>query len=86
MEVSFYKNCVNRIDSWDNEEFYVWVDDQLVWSKRFQVTEGGSQKCGGNSYSYNQGGGNWFEMILNLSINVKHSGPAAVIVFTSSLD
>jgi hypothetical protein len=24
-----------KIDSWDNEEFYVWVDDQLTWRRKF---------------------------------------------------
>jgi len=30
-------------------------------------------------------GGNWNEVIVNLNLNIKHSGPTAVIVITTNL-
>lgn len=32
------------------------------------------------------GGGNWYELVVNVKVDVKHSGPAAAIIFTSSLN
>lgn len=29
-----------RIDSWDNEEAFVFIDDQIVWSRKFRHNEG----------------------------------------------
>ncbi|CAK64683.1 unnamed protein product (macronuclear) [Paramecium tetraurelia] len=67
-----------KIDSWDNEEGYIFVDDQLVWSRKFQYNEGDGQKCGQ--------GGDWKEMLVNLNLNIKHTGPTAVVVITSNLN
>lgn len=35
---------------------------------------------------YILGGGNWFEMVMDLKIDVKHTGPTAIVVFTSNLN
>lgn len=67
-----------RIDSWDNEDAFIFIDDQLVWSRKFRYNEGEAQKCGQ--------GGDWKEMVLNLDLNVKHTGPTAVVVITSNLN
>ncbi|CAD8071148.1 unnamed protein product [Paramecium sonneborni] len=73
IKVQFWK-----IDSWDNEEAYIFVDDQLAWSRKFQVNEGDGQKCGQ--------GGDWREMTLNLDLNVRHTGTTAIVLFTSDLN
>ncbi|CAD8114389.1 unnamed protein product [Paramecium sonneborni] len=66
-----------RIDSWDNEYGYIFVDYQMGWSKRYQYYDG-TQMCGG--------GGDWREAYINLNLKIKHSGSTAVIVVTSNID
>lgn len=75
MEVK--KHFYGRLDSWDNEKFYVYVDDKLVFDKAYGPREG-EQLCGV--------GGDWREVRENIDITINHNGPSATVVFTSTLD
>lgn len=72
-----------KIDSWDNEVFKVFVDDQLRFQQAFAFNEG-VDLCGVDTGAKNDAG--WAEKIVNIEINVPHKFPEAKILFTSTLD
>ncbi|CAK67494.1 unnamed protein product (macronuclear) [Paramecium tetraurelia] len=65
-----------KIDSWDNEGVYIFVDDKL-WAKGYSWWQG-SQICGV--------GDGWNEVIEPISIIISHNSESLVFIITSSLD
>ncbi|CAD8118939.1 unnamed protein product [Paramecium sonneborni] len=68
-----------KIDFWDNEEFYVKIDDKQVQKLAFQKTDG-IDLCGAKQTNSGYG-----EKIVSIEIIQKHSSPTLIISFSSSL-
>ncbi|CAK61100.1 unnamed protein product (macronuclear) [Paramecium tetraurelia] len=68
-----------KIDLWDNEQFYVKIDDKQVQKLAFQKTDG-IDLCGAQQTNPGYG-----EKIVSIEIIQKHSSPSLTIQFTTSL-
>lgn len=53
------------------------MDDQLVWSRKFGVTEG-DDKCGNAKWKN--------DLPVKLDLKLKHTGPTAAVVITTNLN
>ncbi len=65
------------MDSWDNEKFFTYIDDKLVFDKNYQVGQG-------DNLCNNVNGWNTFRE--DVDIKVAHTNPTVVVVLTSNLD
>ncbi|CAD8106310.1 unnamed protein product [Paramecium primaurelia] len=68
-----------KIDLWDNDEFYIKIDDKEVRKIAFQTTDG-IELCGVKSNNPGYG-----EKIVAIEVIQKHSEPTLKISFSSSL-
>ena len=66
-----------KIDSWDNEWFYVYVDDNLEYSQQLGASDG-TQMCGSTN-------NNWHEDFVPVSMTFKHHGQGVKVKVKSSL-
>ncbi|CAD8123956.1 unnamed protein product [Paramecium sonneborni] len=67
-----------KIDLWDNDEFYIKIDDKEIKKIAFQKTDG-IELCGKSNTS------GYGEKIVAVEILQKHSNPSIKISFSSSL-
>ncbi|CAD8148344.1 unnamed protein product [Paramecium octaurelia] len=67
-----------KIDSWDDEWFYIVVDDAL--QKKYYHWDTGTEKCGGG---WNKA---WYEVIEPITFQMNHSSETLMIIITTNLN
>lgn len=73
VQFNFYK-----IDSWDNEAFYIYLDGLASYRAVYQYTSG-QQLCGNQN-------ANWNELILPIDITMEHNAATLVVVMQTTLN
>jgi hypothetical protein len=73
IDVSFWKG-----DSWDDERFYIYIDDNLTFDAYFGASWGTQQA--GRTIS------GWNELVIAISMNYETTATSLKLEFTSNLD
>ena len=68
-----------KIDSWDNELFYVYADDVLVYTSDTISKSTGTQECGSTA-------NNWNEFVISVSFTFAHSSSSLTLKITTNLN
>lgn len=74
-----------KIDSWNNEEAHVFVDDSLVWSMVFDREDGVRDACG-TPQATHRFGMPWWEVLVDIDVTIPHSSDVATLHIATSLD
>ena len=74
-----------KIDSWNNEEAHLFVDDSLVWSMAFAREDGVRDACG-TPQATHRFGIPWWEVQVDIDITIPHSSDVATLLIATSLD
>jgi hypothetical protein len=78
-----------EIDSWDDEQFKVWVDGQLVISDRYEKDRldlpSGVVAVAGPSGRQNLGYGRWSDQIVRYTLSVPTTGGSVLVEFGANL-
>jgi hypothetical protein len=70
-----------QIDSWDNEIFYVYADDELVYtSNTLYLTDGSTNVCGASSKS------SWKDNINSVRFTFAHTSSSLTLKITTNLN
>lgn len=67
------------MDTWDGEQFQIYVDGNIVWAKAYGGQGSPTNLCGLTSAGAN-------EFIEDIWVSIDHASDAANIVITTSLD
>jgi len=68
-----------QIDSWDSERFYVYADNDLVYTSHRISKSTGTQECGSSS-------NNWNEFVIPASFTFAHSSSSLTLKITTNLN
>ncbi|CAD8119230.1 unnamed protein product [Paramecium primaurelia] len=68
-----------KMDSWDDEYFYIYVDQQLIFSKMYGSSATNPNLCGSRT------GQVWREEISQISVTQNHNFKSLFILMTSNL-
>jgi hypothetical protein len=79
------KAKIYKIDSWNNERFFVMVDSQTQISYQWNSTTGSNNICGDPNPVINGINSNFNDSIITLNINVTHTSPTLNLTFATSL-
>ncbi|CAD8197977.1 unnamed protein product [Paramecium pentaurelia] len=68
-----------KIDNWDNEQFYIYVDQNLIFSQIYGESNTNSNLCGQPL------GSSWSEEVQQISVTKNHNYKTLFILMTSNL-
>ena len=65
-----------KIDTWDGEVAYMYIDDELVWNSGQLWYHNGEHSCGNS----------WFEEVIRVDVAAAHTAETATVKITTNID